>query len=195
MHETGPAHRVEAVLCLRRDAPQALQERVVEAERRGMVVDEPREPVGAAEATQAQVGVDEPPGPEGGHAGDLRGQQAQPGPERGETSAVQGGQHQVAAFPGQVRRDQQAGPVRGRGPAAYLQHVRHRDEPPHQPEHRRVHLRCRVVAESGTVDPDHRPLSPGLGEVGLSGPAAGQRRQLGEVHAPTLPQTLGPSGQ
>ena len=58
-----------------------------------------------------------------------------------------------------------------------LEHLRHRDQPPHQPEQGRVDLLRLVSAMAGPgVDAHHRPLPRHLGQERLPGPAAGQRR-------------------
>ncbi len=74
------------------------------------------------------------------------------------------GQEEVATLAREVRRHQQAGLVRGRGPAAYLQHVGHRHQPAHEAQHGRVDLGGGVVTLARWVDAHDGPLSPGLGD-------------------------------
>ncbi len=115
-------------------------------------------------------------------------------PSSAQPSVVEGGQDQVATDPRQVAGDEQSGSVQGGDPSSYLQDLGDRHQPADQAQYRRVDLGRGVVAAAGTVDPDHRALTTRLGQERLAGPATGQGRQLGEVHAPTLPYAQGAHG-
>ena len=152
-----------------------------------MVGDEAREAVGDAEGADPEIGVDEGSGSQRRHAREVGREGAEVGTQHRRLRVVERGQEEVAAVPCQVGGDEETGAVQGGDPPSYLEDVGDRQQPAHQAQHGRVDLGRGVVPATRTVDPDHRTLATGLGEERLAGPAAGQRRQLGEIHAPTVP--------
>ena len=127
------------------------------------------------------------------HPAERRGDPPHLRAESTQPLVVQAGHDHVAALPRQVLGHEQAGGVRGAVGSAYLQDLRHGQQPADQAQQRRLDLR-RLRRVGGIEDPDHHPLPRDVAEERAPRPPAGQRLQRGQVgHRTTVASTtLGP---